>query len=196
MEIDRSIDSQISLTSIYHRSLLLACGVARSEGSCCRGCSHRNYPGLFLLIHVLSELVQVPLLFVRGVAKLGRNADGTPINPPSIPAALAWMLLLPVLFFFLPVLGPYIGGWVGGRRAGGPLRALLAALIPSILFASIVYIIAQEMFGYGANHFAQWVLTASLAGTGPVLLGALIGGSMSGKPKETSAVPPAYYDLA
>ena len=40
-------------------------------------------------------------------------------NHGSIISAVLWMLLISVLLFWLPFIGPLIAGFVGGKKAGG-----------------------------------------------------------------------------
>jgi hypothetical protein len=44
--------------------------------------------------------------------------------------AVKYTTILTILLWWLPIFGQMIAGYVGGRRAGSPLRAVLAALIP------------------------------------------------------------------
>jgi len=49
-----------------------------------------------------------------------------------------WIVLLSLLLFWIPILGPAVAGYVGGRKAGTPLRAAIAALIPiAIAFGAL-----------------------------------------------------------
>jgi hypothetical protein len=44
----------------------------------------------------------------------------------SIVGASVWMLVVSLLLFWLPFVGPLLGGIIGGRKAGGVVRGLLA----------------------------------------------------------------------
>jgi len=49
----------------------------------------------------------------------------------------AWMVGLSLLMWWIPILGPAVAGYIGGRKAGGPLRAAIAAILPiSMVFGS------------------------------------------------------------
>ena len=103
----------------------------------------------------------------------------------SIPAAMAWMIGLSALLFWMPVLGGLIAGYVGGTKAGSIGRAVAAALLPGLimwgmsfilgtLLASIPIIgaIFALLAGFGA-------LALSFMNTIPLLIGAMIGGKMA-----------------
>lgn len=86
------------------------------------------------------------------------------------------MLLISVLLFWLPLLGPIVAGFVGGRKAGSVGKAILAALLPIILLA-VLTIFALPIFPW--LGFLTGYLTL-LAGfnSGLLLLGAIIGGAL------------------
>jgi hypothetical protein len=55
-----------------------------------------------------------------------------------------WIVALSLLLFWIPVLGPAVAGYVGGRKAGTPLRALFAAVIPIMgAFAALAAVAAS-----------------------------------------------------
>ena len=55
-------------------------------------------------------------------------------NPKgSILMAIFWMIVISLLLFWLPGLGPLIAGIVGGKVAGGVLRGLTAVFVPALL---------------------------------------------------------------
>ena len=96
----------------------------------------------------------------------------------SVLVGLIWMILLSVLLCWLAFVGPLLAGLVGGKKAGGVGKALLAALLPAILFGAVLFALATTMTGLpfigvvaGAGGF---VLAVSQVG--PLLLGAIIGG--------------------
>lgn len=100
-----------------------------------------------------------------------------PTRPGSIPSAILWMFVLSILLFWLPILGPLIAGFVGGRKAGTLGNAILAALLPAIVFAAILFFFASVFTGLplvgflaGAGGFA-----IAAAHVGPLLLGAIVG---------------------
>ena len=53
---------------------------------------------------------------------------------------MLWMVVLSVLLFWLPTLGPLIAGFVGGRRAGGVGPALGAAVIPAVIVSALIFL--------------------------------------------------------
>jgi hypothetical protein len=51
----------------------------------------------------------------------------------GIVRGMTWTVILSALLFWLPILGPATAGYVGGRKAGGPLRGIIAVAIPAIV---------------------------------------------------------------
>jgi hypothetical protein len=96
----------------------------------------------------------------------------------SILTGLVWMFVLSVLLFWLPLLGPLIAGFVGGKKSGSLGNALWAAFLPGILFAVLMFVFASSLTGMpllGAVA-GSGAFFLSMAGIGPLLLGAVIGG--------------------
>jgi hypothetical protein len=96
----------------------------------------------------------------------------------SIVGAAAWMLVISLILFWLPFVGPLLGGVIGGRKAGGVVRAFLATLVPAFVFGVLLLALGTLLTGMpligaiaGAGGF---VLVA--AQVGPMLLGAILGG--------------------
>lgn len=91
-----------------------------------------------------------------------------------------WMLLLSVLLFWLPALGPLIAGYVGGKKAGGTIRGIFAAILPTLLVGAAIFVIGAglELPLIGAIAASVVVLYLLIHGGG-VLIGALIGGALS-----------------
>ncbi len=57
-----------------------------------------------------------------------------------------WIVALSLLLFWVPVLGPAVAGYVGGRKAGTPLRAFFAALLPILgAFAAFAALAASTV---------------------------------------------------
>jgi hypothetical protein len=90
------------------------------------------------------------------------------------------MTLLSILLFWLPVIGPAIPGFVGGRKAGGVGPAILAAFLPAVVFGELLFAFATALSGIpllgalaGIGGFA-----IAIAHIGPLLLGAIIGGTV------------------
>jgi hypothetical protein len=101
----------------------------------------------------------------------------------SVPRAMAWMLGLSVILFWIPFLGGLVAGFVGGRKAGGVGPALAAALLPGlILFVATVLLgallgwipVLGQIVGVLAN-LGAWVL--GFVNIVPLLIGAMIGGA-------------------
>ena len=99
----------------------------------------------------------------------------------SIVGASVWMLVISLLLFWLPFVGPLLGGVVGGRKAGGGGRAILAALVPAFVSAVLLFVLATLLTAMpliGAVAAAGgFVLVA--AHVGPMILGAILGGLLS-----------------
>jgi hypothetical protein len=118
----------------------------------------------------------------EGGAGAGRPADGRePEKRSSVVGAMVWMLVLSLLLFWLPFLGPLIAGVVGGKKAGTIGRAVLAALLPTIITGVLFFLLATVLTGMpilGAiAGMGAGVLVA--AGIGPLILGAIIGGILA-----------------
>ncbi|MCL4346808.1 MAG: hypothetical protein M1117_02675 [Candidatus Thermoplasmatota archaeon] len=54
-------------------------------------------------------------------------------KPYSILSASKYILMISLMLYWLPLIGQMIGGFIGGRRAGSPLRAIIAALLPVMI---------------------------------------------------------------
>ncbi len=96
----------------------------------------------------------------------------------SIGAAILWMLLLSLLLFWLPLLGPFLAGLVGGRKAGGVGGAIVAVFLPAIVFGAALFLLTSVFTGMPLLGIVAGMggLTLALAHVGPLLLGAIIGG--------------------
>ena len=99
----------------------------------------------------------------------------------SVMAGSILMIVLSVLLFWLPLVGPLIAGIAGGKKAGGIGGALLAVLLPGLVFGTISFVLASSLTGIpllGAiAGISGFVL--SLAHVGPLLVGAIIGGALA-----------------
>ena len=127
-------------------------------------------------IATLASVFESLVLFGRGIGFLGRKADGS-AKPASVGYGLGWMLLLPVLFFFLPVLGPFLGGLVGGRRAGGVGGALIAAALPALVLSVTAYSLLEFLeLTRASTAIGTMVFFGMIGGAGPTILGAIVGG--------------------
>ncbi len=99
----------------------------------------------------------------------------------SMIMGMVWMLVISLLLFWLPGIGPLIAGIVGGKIAGGVGSGFLAALLPGL-------ILAIALFVAGTMLTTLPVIGAILAGgtlilylfyIPPLLIGALIGGLLA-----------------
>ena len=95
----------------------------------------------------------------------------------SIGSAMIWMLVLSILLFWLPVVGPLIAGFVGGRKAGSLSNALIAVLLPGLMVGVAMFFLASLLTGLpiiGA-FAAAGGLALAFAHVGPLLLAAIVG---------------------
>jgi hypothetical protein len=102
------------------------------------------------------------------------------LNNRGVWPAWLWMFILALLLGWLPFIGPAVAGFVGGLQAGEVGSALVAAIIPSLIVAGLVFlfgsVLALPVIGalVGAGVFMVLLL-----GTIPLLLGAWLGGMMA-----------------
>ena len=59
--------------------------------------------------------------------------------PYSVKEAVGYSLILMVSLWWLPVIGPMIIGYVTGRKSGGPVKGIIAMLIPIMLYFFLIY---------------------------------------------------------
>jgi hypothetical protein len=90
------------------------------------------------------------------------------------------MFILSILLFWLPVIGPFIAGFVGGRKAGTVGDAILAVLLPGLVFAAILFVLGTTLtlvplLGLIAGAGG---LVLAFAHIGPLLIGAIIGAAV------------------
>jgi len=102
----------------------------------------------------------------------------------SVVSGMLWMILLSVLLFWLPVLGPLLAGIVGGKKAGGVGNALLAAILPVFILSGLVWmsftflglpLAGFLVAGVLAGSFLLYLLFHNFA----LLCGAMIGGALA-----------------
>lgn len=90
------------------------------------------------------------------------------------------MFILSILLFWLPIIGPFIAGFVGGRKAGTVGDAILAVLLPGLVFAVLLFVLGTTLtliplLGLIAGAGG---LVLAFAHTGPLLIGAIIGAAV------------------
>jgi hypothetical protein len=96
----------------------------------------------------------------------------------SVGAATLWMVVLSVLLFWLPPIGPVVAGFVGGRKAGGVGPAVLAATIPAVL-AAVLFFLLSSLFALPVvgGLVGAGVLVVVLVESVPLFVGAALGGA-------------------
>ncbi|MDA8216579.1 MAG: hypothetical protein M0Z94_03080 [Dehalococcoidales bacterium] len=96
----------------------------------------------------------------------------------SVLAGALWMIVLGILLFWLPAIGPFVAGFVGGRVAGSVGGALLAALLPALIVAAAVFVVSifllVPFFGLVT---AGGIVVGMAISSIPLLIGAAIGGA-------------------
>ncbi|KAB2835223.1 MAG: hypothetical protein F9K51_00575 [Candidatus Dadabacteria bacterium] len=99
----------------------------------------------------------------------------------SIIAGLFWMLIISILLFWIPTIGPLIAGIVGGKKSGGVGNAIIAALLPAILMGGLLFLFGSALTGAPiigiVAGMGAFVLVVS--NVGPLLIGAIIGGLLA-----------------
>jgi len=87
------------------------------------------------------------------------------------------MFILSILLFWLPIIGPGIAGFVGGRKAGSVGNAILAAILPGLLFGAALFFLASVFTGFALLAFLAGAggLVLAFAHIGPLLIGAILG---------------------
>lgn len=90
------------------------------------------------------------------------------------------MFVLSILLFWLPLIGPLIAGFVGGRKAGSVGNAILAALLPGIVFGVALFFLATLLTGFPLLAFLAGAggFVLALAHVGPLVLGAILGAAL------------------
>jgi hypothetical protein len=95
----------------------------------------------------------------------------------SIGRAIVWMFVLSILLFWLAVIGPFIAGFVGGRKAGSLSNAILAVLLPALVFAACLFFFASVLTGLPLLGFlaAMGGFILVIVHVIPLFLGAILG---------------------
>ena len=98
-------------------------------------------------------------------------------RPGSVASAILWMFVLSIVLFWLPVFGPLIAGFVGGRKAGTLGDAILAVILPGLVFGVLLFLLASVLTGLPVIGFLAGAggLVLAVAHIGPLLIGAIIG---------------------
>ncbi|WP_028475300.1 hypothetical protein [Nevskia ramosa] len=89
-----------------------------------------------------------------------------------------WMIVIPVLLFWLPGIGGFIGGLVGGKVSGGIGNALIAWLVSSLLVGVLFATLGTMLTGMVAIGVLAGLggLFLAFLDAGARLIGAIIGG--------------------
>ncbi len=102
----------------------------------------------------------------------------------SIVGSMLWMLVISLLLFWLPLIGPFIGGLVGGKKAGSVGRGLAACFLPALLFALFVFVLMT----LGGLPLAGLILGGVIGGATALTIlvegfamvcGAIVGGALA-----------------
>lgn len=109
----------------------------------------------------------------------------------SVWGASAWMVVISLALFFLPVVNGLIGGAVGGYKAGDVKRALGAAVLPAIVVTVALWIVFAlfnaPIWGLAAGTAMGIIILLADVG---LFVGAIIGGALSNakRPRRTATV--------
>ncbi len=91
------------------------------------------------------------------------------------------MLLISLLLFWLPVLGPLIAGLVGGQKAGGVGAAIAAVFLPAAFVGILLFVlftaVGLPLVGVLTGGIAFLTVAATMIG--PLLIGAILGGVLA-----------------
>ena len=109
--------------------------------------------------------------------KIGEKGD--------VITAMLWMLILSLLLFWLPFIGPLIAGIVGGKKAGDVPTAIMAVFLPVILMGGAFFFVGTSLTGIFLIGAIVGLMGAGLMivvlAMIPLLLGAVIGGLLAGR---------------
>src|SRR3989304_2012749 len=95
----------------------------------------------------------------------------------SMGGAMKYVLVLSLLLWWLPTIGQMIAGYVGGRRAGGPWRGAVAAIVPVVLIVILAW-------GADRGLLGPWFVSMT------AIPGAIGGGLAATPPPPAPAAPP------
>lgn len=100
----------------------------------------------------------------------------------SVFSGVQYVFLLTLLLWWLPVFGHAIAGYVGGRKAGGPVRGFIVAIVPVAIFSAFLALFDAGFLPMGiwtALAAAPSGLVTGASASSPVL-GGYIGGLIEG----------------
>ncbi len=99
----------------------------------------------------------------------------------SVLSGMLWMFFISLLLFWLPTIGPLIAGIVGGKKSGGVGSAIMAALLPSLIMAGLLFFFSTALTGMPVIGIVAGagIFMLLLFQVGPLLLGAIIGGAIA-----------------
>lgn len=103
------------------------------------------------------------------------------VSKGSLVGGMIWMAVISILLFWLPVFGPLLAGIVGGKKAGGVGNGILAVFLPAIILAGLLFFFGTALTGIPVIGWiaGMGVLALMIAGIGPLLIGAIIGGALA-----------------
>jgi hypothetical protein len=106
------------------------------------------------------------------------SVERSPGQSSSLFLAGGVMLVVSLLLFWLPVLGPLIAGFVGGRMAGGIGRALALAMLPAIALGLVIALVvaAFDLPALGTVTGIGVFVVVAVQDV-PLLTGAAVGGA-------------------
>lgn len=99
----------------------------------------------------------------------------------SVLSGMIWMAIISILLFWLPVFGSLIAGVVGGKKAGGVWNGMVAVFLPAVLLAALLFFFGSALTGVPILGMlaGMGVFVLIVAGIGPLLVGAIIGGALA-----------------
>lgn len=95
----------------------------------------------------------------------------------SIIVGFLYMLIISILLFWVPLLGPLIAGIVGGSKAGGVGKGIVAAILPSLILAGAIFFLFSSIGIPVVGTILGGATTLIAVGDSIILvIGAIIGG--------------------
>lgn len=103
------------------------------------------------------------------------------VTKGSVVGGMIWMAVISILLFWLPVFGPLIAGIVGGKKAGGVMNGIFAVFLPAFILAGLLFFFSSALTGIPVIGMiaGMGVLVLLIAGVGPLLVGAIVGGALA-----------------